>query len=82
MEVFTTKFEDARTKPVFVYAGAMFYLEGREDIEIQTIAVNTYLTTDLPVQLYVREGGYGGAETDIDLWVNVTVADHGMGEPS
>ncbi|KAL7539047.1 hypothetical protein ACHAXR_008998 [Thalassiosira sp. AJA248-18] len=85
VEMVRTKMEDETTKPVLVYAGTMFDLKGRGDIEISLIGFNTYLKAPLDMQLYIRDGGYEGAENDITQWTsraNLTVTGQGMGNPT
>ena len=53
-----TALEGAESKPVLVYAGSMFDVKGRNDVEIRELGFNTYLTREMDVALYVREGGY------------------------
>mmetsp|Transcript_5097 Transcript_5097/g.12812 ORF Transcript_5097/g.12812 Transcript_5097/m.12812 type:complete len:1141 (+) Transcript_5097:142-3564(+) len=84
-EVFATEFEGGDTRPVLVYAGIMFDIRGRDDIEISSIGFNTYRTDDVAMSLYTRDGGYGGYEDDISSWThvrNVTVTGQGMGVPT
>lgn len=73
-------------KPVLVYAGFMMDIKGRNDIEVSTIAFNTYVTTPLAMQLYIRQdASYKEATDDIDMWTpwaNVTVEGQGMGNPT
>ena len=85
--LFSTKLEDSSSKPVLVYAGAMFDIEPRDNIEISSIAFNTYVEAPLDIQLYVKSGSYrqSKAEVDIDEWthmVDVTVDGQGMGNPT
>lgn len=85
VELLATEMADSTEKPVQVYAGYMFDVRAREDIEISTMAVNTYHTTPIDVQLYYREGTFVDAIDDITKWewrANVTVDGMGMGNPS
>ena len=77
--------EDAGTKPVLVYAGYMFDVKGRDNVEISLLGFNTYKREPIDVQLYFREGGYQGAESELSEWTwraNVTVTGMGMGNPT
>lgn len=77
--------EDGATRPVLVYAGTMFDVKGRQDVEITALGLNTFRTDAFEVQLYTRAGTFRGAEDDLRAWTwvnNVTVAGQGMGTPS
>ena len=50
------------------YAGSMFDIKGRSDIEITSIGFSTRLNTTLGILLYVKEGGYASYEDDIAQW--------------
>jgi len=72
--------EDAESGAFFSYAGSMFDIKGRSDIEITSIGFTTRLNTTLGILVYVREGGYAGYEDDIAQWTlraNVTVEGKG-----
>ena len=72
-------------KPVLMYAGAMYDVKARSDVELQAIGFNTFLTRELEMALYTREGGYKGAEEDLKEWewrANVTVTGKGFGTPT
>ena len=47
-----------------VYAGNMFDLKARSDVEISSLGFHTYVTANMNVWLYVKRGGYRDAEDD------------------
>ena len=84
---FSTPFEEEGTKPVLVYAGNMFDIKGRSNIEISSLGIHTYLNdTDVTIDLYIRSGSYVGYEDSLDGWElrggNITVVGNGMGNPT
>ena len=85
-DTFTTEFLDAQTKPVLVYAGAMFDIKARSDIEISSVAFNTWSVETLDMSLYIKnDGTYKGIEDDLSKWTwwaNVTVQGMGLGNPT
>lgn len=56
-DTFTTEFLDAQTKPILVYAGAMFDIKARSDIEISSLAFNTWSVETLDMSLYIKNDG-------------------------
>ena len=84
---FETIMEDASVKPVLVYAGCMFDIKARSNnIEVSSLAFNTYWTEPLDVSLYIiTNGSYKGNEDTLKKWTwwgNVTVTGAGMGNPT
>ncbi|KAL7538188.1 hypothetical protein ACHAXR_008358 [Thalassiosira sp. AJA248-18] len=76
----TTTFESSNT-----YAGNMFDMLARDNIEISSIAFNTWKRDNINVSLYTREGTYRGFDRDISQWTlvaNVTVKGSGLGKPT
>lgn len=83
----STPFEEEGTKPVLVYAGNMFDIKGRSNIEISSLGIHTYLNeTNVTIDLYIRSGSYVGYEDSLDGWElrggNITVKGNGMGNPT
>ncbi|EJK71954.1 hypothetical protein THAOC_06561 [Thalassiosira oceanica] len=77
--------EGSDTRPVYVYAGAMFDLRAKTNVEVTTVAFNTYKFTPIPVWLYMRPGGFGDVEDTLEGWTliaNTTVTGRGMGNPT
>ena len=50
------------------YAGAMFDVFVRDNVIISSISFNTPRTDYIKVQLYTREGGYGGHKDELSGW--------------
>lgn len=79
-KVFATQFKSSAT-----YAGSMFDIVAKVDMEISSIAFNTWRTDDISVQLYTREDTYSGHDKDISHWklhANVTVRGNGLDQPT
>jgi len=84
-ERFESVMEGSDTRPVYVYAGAMFDLRAKTNVEVTTVAFNTYKFTPIPVWLYMRPGGFGDVEDTLEGWTlvaNTTVTGRGMGNPT
>jgi hypothetical protein len=67
------------------YAGAMFDVRARNNVMISSIAFNTFRTDYVKVQLYTREGRYGGFEDDLSGWTplaDVAIKGRGLGNPT
>lgn len=63
------------------FAGNMFNLTPKTDIEVWAIGVNTQSTTSETFQVWIREGGYEGFEgTSVgwDLWGTYTTTGNGQ----
>ena len=67
------------------YAGAMFDVCARDNVIISSISFNTPRTDYIKVQLYTREGGYGGHEDELSGWTllaDVAIKGRGLGNPT
>ena len=67
------------------YAGAMFDVRARDNVIISSISFNTPRTDYIKVQLYTREGGYGGHEDELSGWTllaDVAIKGRGLGNPT
>ncbi|KAL3817136.1 hypothetical protein ACHAXA_009037 [Cyclostephanos tholiformis] len=69
-----------------IYAGNMFDIKARSDVEISSLGFNTYWTSQMNVEVYFRYGGYQGQDDDdMSDWTyacNVTVMGMGIGVPT
>ena len=68
-----------------LYAGAMFDVRARDNVIISSISFNTPRTDYIKVQLYTREGGYGGHEDELSGWTllaDVAFKGRGLGNPT
>jgi len=75
-----TTFEHSRS-----YAGNMFDILARDDVEISTIAFHTFVAGDVNIKVYTREGSYLGHDKDLKGWTLVAdavVKGHGLGHPT
>ena len=84
-ERFESVMEGSEVRPVYVYAGAMFDLRAKANVEVTTVAFNTYKFTPIPVWLYMRPDGFDDAEDTLEGWTlvaNTTVTGRGMGNPT
>ena len=80
IRTFTTSFDSSAT-----YAGHMFDLFAKENIEIQNFAFNTWKTDSIPIKLYMRDFSYKGHDKDISGWTllaDVTVQGNGLDKPT
>ncbi|KAL7529044.1 hypothetical protein ACHAWF_002817 [Thalassiosira exigua] len=84
--VISTTLEDASSKPVLMYAGAMFDVRAKENVEITAVGFNTFRKDPVNVWLYAREGSFRGApQTDLAEWnhvATVSVVGRGFGTPT
>ncbi|KAL9188080.1 hypothetical protein ACHAXT_006458 [Thalassiosira profunda] len=79
-ETFTTEFASSAT-----YAGVMFDMEAKDNLEITSIAFNTYKKEPIKVSLYTRANTYVGSDKDIKQWTLVTkktVMGNGLDNPT
>ena len=84
-ERFESIMEGGDTRPVYVYAGAMFDLRAKNNVEVTAVAFNTYKFTPIPVWLYMRPESFEEAEDTLEGWTliaNTTVKGMGMGNPT
>lgn len=78
---FTTAFDNSDT----TYAGTMFDILAKYDMEIKGLGFNTFRTDDVNVQVYTKSGSFEGSDQNIQDWtlvVNTTVVGQGIGVPT
>lgn len=81
----STQFETAKVRS---YAGNMFNIKARSSIEISSLGIHTFLTSELNITIYILDGGYS-VDTKFDnsanwtmIGANVTVLGIGIGKPT
>jgi hypothetical protein len=63
------------------YAGVMYDIVAKKDIEIKGLGFNTYWTDQLNVQVWTKKGSYEGSHNKMNDWkplINVTLAGAGL----
>jgi hypothetical protein len=84
----STQFDTTKVRS---YAGNMFNIKARSSIEVSSLGIHTFLTTELNVTIHILHGGYS-IDTKFDnnsttsnwtmIAANVTVLGRGIGKPT
>ena len=82
----STQYDEANS--VRSYAGNVFNIKSRSSIELSSLGIHTFLTSELNITIYILDGGYS-IDTKFDnssewtkIVTNVTVLGMGIGKPT
>ena len=82
----STRYDE--TNSVRSYAGNVFNIKSRSSIELSSLGIHTFLTSELNITIYILDGGYS-IDTKFDnssewtkIVTNVTVLGMGIGKPT